>query len=135
MLSHPPLSPLRGGCDITRARPYSPLYPSYSECSVCVTLCVVVCNNHSRAPIYGGYLPQKGTNCGACCAPCAVSACCTGHMCWLYVVLRMHLCVGYMRCLECTHVLAICGASTPMCWLYVLWGAWRAPGARGEWPL
>ena len=57
-------------------------------------------------------------------------------MCWLYVVLRVHLCVGYMWCLECTYVLAICGAwSAPMCWLYVLWGAWRAPGARGEWPL
>ena len=25
--------------------------------------------------------------------------------------------------------------SAPMRWLYVLWGAWRAPGARGEWPL
>ena len=27
-------------------------------------------------------------------------------MCWLYVVLRVHLCVGYMWCLECTYVLA-----------------------------
>ena len=22
-----------------------------------------------------------------------------------------------------------------MCWLHVKWGAWSAPGARGEWPL
>ena len=42
-------------------------------------------------------------------------------MCWLYVVLRVHLCVGYMWCLKCTYVLAICGAwSAPMCWLYVV---------------
>ena len=40
-------------------------------------------------------------------------------MCWLYVVLRVHLCVGYMWCLESTYV----------CWLYELWGAWSAPGA------
>ena len=69
----------------------------------------VVCNNHSPAPIYGGYLPWTGAYCSACCAPCAVSACCTCRMCWLYVV-RVHLCVGYMWCLECTYVLAICGA-------------------------
>ena len=88
MLSHPPLSPLRGGCDIIRARPYSPLYPSYRECSVCVTLCDVVCNNHSRDPIYAGYLPRTGVYCGACCAPGAVSACCTYRR---YVLL--HVCV------------------------------------------
>ena len=69
---------------------------------MCVTLCDVVCNNHSPAPIYGGYLPRTGVYCGACCAPGAVSACCTWHMCWLYVVLYVvlgaHLCVGYMYC-------------------------------------
>ena len=36
--------------------------------------------------------------CGAWSAPGAVSACCTWHMCWLYVVLGAHLCVGYMYC-------------------------------------
>ena len=93
----------------------------------------VVCNNHSPAPIYGGYLPRTDAYCGVCCAPGTVSICCTWHMCWLYVcvvVLGAHLvlsvltalgiCVCYMWSLECTHVLAICGAwSAPMCWLYV----------------
>ena len=53
-------------------------------------------------------------------------------MCWLYVVLRVHLCVGYMWSLECTYVLVyvvlrvhlcvgICGAwSANMCWLCVV---------------
>ena len=36
--------------------------------------------------------------CGAWSAPGAVSACCTGHMCWLYLMLGAHLCVGYMYC-------------------------------------
>ena len=95
----------------------------------------VVCNNHSPAPIYGGYLLRTGVYCGACCAPGAVSACCTCRMCWLYVCVvllgaylvlsvlaALGICVGYMWCLERIYVL-------------VLWGAWRAPGARGEWPL
>ena len=34
--------------------------------------------------------------CGAGSTPGAVSASCTWHMCWLYVVLGAHLCVGYM---------------------------------------
>ena len=55
-------------------------------------------------------------------------------MCSLYVVLGVYLCVGYMW-FDRTYVLVICGASVPMRWLYVLWGAWHAPGARGEWPL
>ena len=36
--------------------------------------------------------------CGAWSAPGAVSSCCTWHMCWLYVVLGAHLCVGYVYC-------------------------------------
>ena len=37
-------------------------------------------------------------------------------MCWLYVVLGAHLVVSYMWYLECTYVLAICGAwSAPRC--------------------
>ena len=47
----------------------------------------VVCNNHSPAPIYGGYLPWTGVYCDASCAPGAVSACCTWHMCiYMYVL-------------------------------------------------
>ena len=33
------------------------------------------------------------------------------------VLAALGVCVGYM------------------CWLYVKYGAWGAPGARGEWPL
>ena len=52
------------------------------------------------------------------------------------VLAALGICVGYMWCWERTYVLAICGAgSAPMCWLYVLWGAWHAPGTRGERPL
>ena len=61
-----------------------------------------------------------------------------GRMCWLYVcvVLYRHLviCVGYMfmcvvldRHLVCLVLAAL--------WLYVKWGAWHAPDARGEWLL
>ena len=151
MLSHPPLSPLRGGCDIIIARPHSPLYPSYSECSMCVTLCDVVCNNHSPAPIYGGYLPRTGVYCGACCAPCAVVlaalvVCVATCVCIvllvahlvLSVLVALAVCVGYMYVLWCleriwccqcllhwAYVLAICGAwSTHMLAIY---GAWSAP--------
>ena len=74
----------------------------------CETPLDVVCINHSPAPIYGGYLLRTGVYCGACCAPGTISACCTWHMCSLYVVLGAHLCVGYMWCLERTYVLAIC---------------------------
>ena len=45
MLSHPPLSPLKGGCDITKTRPHSPLYPSYAVGVLCVCgsmLCDIV---------------------------------------------------------------------------------------------
>ena len=66
----------------------------------------------------------------------------------LSVLAALVACIGYMYllwCLERTwyclcllywaYVLAICGAlSAPMCWLCVLWGAWRTPGARGKWP-
>ena len=56
-------------------------------------------------------------------------------MCWLYVMLGAHLCVGYMWCLKGIYVLAICGAwSAPMCWLYVLWGAWSALVQEGSGP-
>ena len=58
----------------------------------------LVCNNHSPARIYGGYLLRTGVYCGTWRAPGAVSACCIWHMCWLYVVLRAHLCLGYMCC-------------------------------------
>ena len=77
----------------------------------------VVCNNHSPAPINGGYLPRTGVYCGACCTPGAVSACCTWHMCWLYVcvvVLGVHLVLL---------VLAALGTCVMFC------GAWSAPGA------
>ena len=54
--SHSPFSPLKGGCDITRARPHSPLYPLYSVCLVCVCVLVqcgqVLGDNDSLAPIY-----------------------------------------------------------------------------------
>ena len=81
----------------------------------------VVYNNHSPAPIYGGYLPWTGVYCGAWSTPGAVSACCTWHMCWLYVCVvvlgaylvlsvltALGICVGYMWFLERTYVLAIC---------------------------
>ena len=51
----------------------------------------VVCNNHSPAPIYGGYQPRTGVYCGAWSVPGAVSTCCTWPMCWQYVVLGAHL--------------------------------------------
>ena len=39
----------------------------------------------------------------------------------LSVLAALGICVGYMWCLECTYVLAVCGAwSAPMCWLYVV---------------
>ena len=53
----------------------------------------------------------------------------------LSVLAALVVCIGYM----------CCGASAPgafsacctcrMCWIYMKWGAWRAPDARGEWPL
>ena len=39
----------------------------------------------------------------------------------LSVLAALVICVGYIWCLECTYVLAICGAwSARMCWLYVV---------------
>ena len=141
MLSNTSLSPLRRGCDITRARPHSPLYTSYSECSVCATLCDVVCNNHSPAPIYGGYLPRTGVYFGSCCAFGAVSACCTCHMCCYMCVLwsldrtwchqccctcrmcGLYVCVVVLGVHLLISVLAALGICVMFC------GAWSAPGA------
>ena len=61
--------------------------------------------------------------CGAWSALMCICGAWSAPMCWLYVVLRVHLCVGYMWCLERSYVLAISGASAPMCWLYVVLGA------------
>ena len=60
---------------------------------------------------------------------------CVGYMC-VHVVLDMHLVifVGYM----CVHMVLdrhlVCLVLAAL-WLYVKWGAWRSPDARGEWPL
>ena len=54
----------------------------------CGTPLEVVCNNHSPALMFGGYLPRTGVYCGAWSTPGAVSACCTWNMCWLYVCIR-----------------------------------------------
>ena len=75
-----------------------------------------------------------------CCAlsePGVVSDGCTWHMFGYVCVLRFLERTWCCQCLlHLAYVLAICGAwSAPMCWLYVLWGAWHIPGARGEWPL
>ena len=71
----------------------------------------------------------------------------------VYVVLDRHLviCVGCMSvCVVLDRHLVICVGYTFVCevldrhlvcfvlaalWLYVKWGAWCAPDARGEWPL
>ena len=71
----------------------------------------VACNNHSPAPIYGGYLPRSGVYCGACCAPGAVSAYCTCRMCWVYIC----MCCGAWS--TPGDVSACC--TWLMCWLYV----------------
>ena len=36
--------------------------------------------------------------CGTWSVPGAFSACCAWHMCWPYVGLGAHLCIGYMYC-------------------------------------
>ena len=43
---------------------------------------------------------------------------------------RVQLCIGYVCCLDCTYVLAICGAwSAPMCWQYVVLGVHLCVGS------
>ena len=44
----------------------------------------------------------------------------------LSVLAALAICVGYMCVLLCL---------TGALWLYVKWGAWHTPDARGEWPL
>ena len=46
-------------------------------------------------------------SCGVLGAHLVLSVLAALGMCWLYVVLRVHLCVGYMWCSEHTDVLAI----------------------------
>ena len=86
----------------------------------------VVCNNHSPAPIYvlnlghllyGGYLPWTGVYCGAWSAPSAVSACCTCHMCWLYVT-------WVLACTWCKRRVALVEFPSPLeLWdIYVYYG-------------
>ena len=58
----------------------------------------VVCNNHSPAPIYGGYLPPTCVYCGTCCVPGAVSACCT-YQC-MFVVLEAYLVLSVLAALS-----------------------------------
>ena len=70
----------------------------------------VVCNNHSPAPIYEGYLPRTGVYCGV----WSATWCC---QCLLHLAYMLAIC---MCCgLHLAYVLALC-----MCF-----GAWRAPGA------
>ena len=73
-------------------------------------MCDVVYNNHSSAPICGGYLPWSGVYFGACCAPCAISACCTCRMC-------CYMCVYCGAGCAPDAVSACCTCC--MCWLYV----------------
>ena len=68
---------------------------------------------------------------------------CVGYVC--VVVLGVHLVLSVLAALVVCIGYMCCGASAPgavsacctcrMCWIYVKWGAWRAPDARGEWPL
>ena len=90
---------------------HTPLFIPRTVSVLCVLHCDVVCNNHSPTPIYGGYLPRTGVYCGVCCVVLSVLA-------------ALGMSIGYMWCMEHIYVLAIC-----------LWGARRAPDARGEWPL
>ena len=64
----------------------------------------------------------------------------------LLVLAALGICVGYMCVWWCltgtwSYGLAICLCVRCLClvlaalWLYVKSGAWRAPDARGEWPL
>ena len=74
---------------------------------------------------------------------------CSSGILWCLVLLvlaTLAICVGYMCVWWCltgtwSYVLAICLCVRCLClvlaalWLYVKSGSWRAPDARGEWPL
>ena len=70
----------------------------------------VVCNNHYPAPIYGGYLPWTDVYCNACCAPGAVSACCTCHVCsYMYVYCGAWSTPGAVSaCCTLAYVVSVC---------------------------
>ena len=74
------LKGLRGGCDITRARPHSPPSVFLVQCMFSGCVCVLLWFNVVRLLVYS-----------------------------VYTVYTL--------------------------WLYVKWGAWRAPDTKGEWPL
>ena len=82
---------VRGRCCIYNRRSRGIFYLLYriGECGV-RRHWRLFCNNNSPAPIYRGYLPRTGVYFGACCAPGAVRACRTWHLCWLYIF------VGYL---------------------------------------
>ena len=62
---------------------------------VCILWCLL-CTWCCQCLLHLSYVLAICMCCGAWSAPGAVSACCTWHMCWLYVGLGVHLCVGYV---------------------------------------
>ena len=93
------------------------------------TLLEVVGDNHSPAPIYVRQWNIVVLDRHLVLLVIAALGICVGYICvwwwltdtWSYVLL--YVCV----CGACVMLAAL--------WLYVKSGAWRAPDARGEWPL